>query len=193
MTSKYKLAEQCRSLLGKGDWQEIMVAVTQALASVVKQEFFNGKQDGVTEINGGFIYNFNNVAVSLDTSRNRYYAIMPATYVNLPHDYGVVSVSSMKSEDQPFIRISVGQTGLFRGLDAEGMEGNQTYYVEGTRIYFPKLVQSDNVTELLVKLAVSLDGIDDDTDLNLSPDVQDAVITLVVQKYAPQEVKEKLN
>jgi hypothetical protein len=170
-----------------------MVAVGQALAVVVKQDFFNGKQDGVTEINGQYIFSFSDVAVTLDSARNKYYADLPAAYISLPHDYGVVSVSLMKSDDTPFVRMAAGQIGMITGTMAENLQGNTAYAIENARIYLPKTKVWDNTDALLVKIAVSLDGIDDDTTIFLPPDAQEALITMVMNKYNPQPPKEKLN
>ena len=197
-TSLYKIAEQCKSLIGKGNYQEYITAVSQAFATVVKQEFFNGKQDGISEINGAFIFSFSGVAVSLDATRNKYYATLPASYINLPHDYGVVSISTIEGEESPFVKIAAGQMGLFVGIDAEGFQGQQPYYIEGdpnqgARIWLPKLKASDDVDELLVKLSLSLDGVDVDTSLALSPELQQQVVMMVVNQYAPQPAQETRN
>ncbi len=183
--SLYKLAEQCQRLIGKGDFQEIIEAVKQAYASIAKLQFYENKNEGVNEVNGSFVYTFKNNAPQLDSDLDKYYIEIPSTYLELPHEMGVNQVSYMKGQETPFVRISSSMEGLFSNLKSNVFGGNQTYYIENGKMYFPKM-NATSTGDILLKLAIALDDVDVDEDLNIPVNIADAIINAVVQKYAPQ-------
>lgn len=187
-TSIYKLAEQIQFLLGKGEFQEIAESVKQAYASVAKMQFYENKQDGVSDINGSFVYTFKSNTPVLDTDLDLYYIDVPSTYLELPHEFGINQVSFMKGQDTPFVRFTSSMGGMFAGLKANALGGNQVYYVENSRMYFPKF--NNNIKgDVLLKLAIALDDVDIDEELNIPPNVADQIIQAVLQRYAPKEEK----
>ena len=189
MTSLYKIAEQCRSILGKGSMQELVEYVKQGYGIVAKQQWFEGKQDGTSEINGSFIYSFGRstpLTPVLDSSTNEYYIVLPSTYLELPHQFGVQQVSFMKGQDKPFVNIGNGGVGLYANLKAFAMGGNELYYIENTKIYFPKMT-ANNAGDILLKLAVALDEVDVDDNINIAPNIVRMIVDVVVQQLAPKE------
>ncbi len=200
MTSKYKIAEQIQRILAGGTptrdrqvtIQELMISVTQELGTAVKQSWFAGRQDGVSEINGTFIYSFNNVAVQKDTDTDIYYSTLPASFIDLPNEMGVHSISLMKSQSKPFTRLANGYNFMFEGLQANRvLSEQQTFYIQNDKAWYPNMEASDSVSNVLMKLAVSLDGIDQDADINISPEIQSQIITAVVQKYGVEQTVPK--
>jgi hypothetical protein len=196
-TSLYKLSEQVRLLTSKGEPQEIIEHIKQALATAIKNEWYKGKAEGVAEVNGQFVYTFtkdangNPLVPQLDSQTDLYYITIPSSYLNLPYNGGIESVSYTKSANDPFVPYGTVSSGLFDGLESDIMGGRQVYFVEDTNMYFPKM----SVTRLgtiMLKLAVALDLKDPDQDLNISPDIADAVVSMVASKINPEPKEDKL-
>jgi hypothetical protein len=193
-TSLYKIYEQVQRILGKGEPQELIELVKQSYATAVKISFYEGKQDGVTEISGSAIYSFGKdtpLTPVLDDTTGEYYITIPSSYVDLPNDSGVHSVSYLRSQNKPMVKLANGGVGLFAGLKSYALGGNGVFYVEGTRMYFPKMSSSvtsvsGSVGNILLKLAVALDEVDVDDELNIPPNIVETIIKLVVEKYAPK-------
>lgn len=183
-TNIYKLAEQIKLVLGKGEIQEYASVVRQQLGIVVKNNFYQGKNDGISEIDGQFLYPFNNLTPIMDEDNGEYYIEIPSAYLSLPHEAGINSVSLQKSSKIPIIRITSGYQGILSGTMSEGMEGFKTYYVIANRIYFPDM---DDVADIRLVLGVAFDTIDDEDDLNISPDLQAIIINTAVQQFMPQQ------
>ena len=200
-SSLYKIAEKAKLILGKGDLQSIISSVQDVYASQVKLSWFENKQEGVTEINGVFIYTFKDLVPVLDCDIDLYGIDVPSSYLNLPNQSGINQVSFAKGQNKPFVMVSAASWGMFANLKSWVMGGNHTFFVEGTKMYFPimtkEIVDSmvDNNTGLLLKMSVALDTVDPDADLNIPPNVVDNIVNIVVAKYAPKpEVKpETLN
>lgn len=179
----FKLAEQVKRIVGGGSWQEYITAINQAYGIAVKKSFFEGKNDGVSEIDGAFIYTFKNIDVVLDDDLKMYYAIMPGGYVDLPHELGVQSISTMQSSDKPFVRLQTQQWAMMQNLKMSQLEGERPYYIENNRIYLPTIVAADNVDKLLIKLSVSLDALEPNEVINIPADTQAFIVNMVVEQY----------
>ena len=71
VTSKYKLAEQALRIISGGTptndaqvtMQEVMIGVSQAFGSVVRNNYFEGKAIGEPMVNGNFVYTFEGVSI----------------------------------------------------------------------------------------------------------------------------------
>jgi hypothetical protein len=193
MTSILKISEQCKYLLGAGDIQPLIASVIDCYSSAVKKEWYENKQDGVSEIDGVFIYNFGkdgSLSPILDLTIDTYYIVIPSSYLRLPAEMGVNQVSFIKGQSKPFIRVGSASVGMWSGLLAGVMGGHQTYYVEGTRMYFPKMTNMTN-GNLMLKLSVALDEVDVDEELNIPRSVVDNIVNMVVQKFGPRKPEEE--
>lgn len=192
MMTILNLAEQCYAILKKGTVQEYAQAVKQAYATAVKKHWYEGKAEGVDEINGSFVVAHPDLQPELDSSTGQYYVLIPTSYLELPHEMGINHVSFMKGQDAPFVRFALGQFGLFSGLKSFVMGGNQVFQVEGNRMYFPYMKRSDvfvrdEVRGILLKLTIGLDTTDVDAQLNISPAIADEIVSMVVSKYQAKE------
>jgi hypothetical protein len=188
MTSIYEIAEKCKYQLGGGNYQALTSFVIDAYATVVKQSFYENKQDGISEVDGEFIYTFGKttpLVPTLDLQTDQYYILIPSSYLRLPHEYGINSVSFMKGASSQFVRVSTGSYGMWENIKAGILGGRQTYYVEASRMYFPKMKTSD-VGNILLKIAIGLDNVDIDEPLNISRDLVDQIVNIVVVKFAPK-------
>lgn len=188
MTSLYEIAEKCKYQLGSGDFQALISTVIDVYASVVKLAWYENKQDGVSEVDGEFVYTFGKLTQLtpiLDLQTDEYYILIPSSYLRLPCEYGINSVAFMKGQSAQFIRISSGNSGMWANIKAGVLGGRQTYYVEGSRMYFPKM-KSNEVGDILLKLSVALDTTDVDEPLNISRNTVDQIVNMVVAKFAPK-------
>lgn len=197
MTSIQKIAEQCKYLLGFGDIQVIIASVIDCYSSAVKKEWYENKAEGISEIDGAFIYTYgkdNSLVPILDLTTDMYYIVIPSSYVRLPGEYGVNSVSFIKGQTKPFVRVGAASVGMWSGLLASVMGGHQTYFVEGTQMFFPKMTNMTN-GNMMLKLTVGIDDVDTDKDLNIPRSVVDNIVNMVVQKFGqvkPEEEKIKV-
>ena len=192
MITLLNIAEQCYTILGKGSVQELIQAVKNAYATAVKNSWFEGKKEGIDEINGSFVYTYKDIKPVYDTDVDTYYITIPTSYLELPHEIGINQVSFMKGKNVPFVRLAQGALGLFSGLKSFVMGGNQVFFVEGDRMYFPKMKMTEievngETRGLILVLTLALDEVDVDEKLNISPAIQDEIISLVLQKYATKE------
>ncbi|MES3018136.1 MAG: hypothetical protein V4721_10165 [Bacteroidota bacterium] len=184
-TSIYKIAEKVRDILQKGNLEAIISSCIDCYAIVAKNQFYENKKDGVGEVDGVFIYNFGKtepLAPTLDVSTDMYYIVIPSSYLRLPCEYGINSVSFLKGQTKPFVRVGAGSVGMWVNLKANCLGGHQTYFVEGTQMFFPKMTASTK-GNMMLKLTVALDTIDPEQDLNIPPDVAGMIVDMVVEKY----------
>lgn len=182
LTSLYKISEQVRDVLQKGAIQSYLSSVVDCYSSLVKREFFENKADGVSEVDGAFVYNFKPITPSLDILTEQYFITIPSSYLRLPHELGIIFIGYTNSSG--FVRLTSGSSTMYRGLKSFLMGGNQTYLVEGTKIYFPRMT-SLNVNDIVCKLAIAYDNVDPREELNIPRSVVNEVVNMVVAKYAP--------
>ena len=186
MASIYSIAEKCKYIAGKGNLQAISSMVIDAYATVVRNSWFENKAVDLNEVDGVFIYTFKNLVPQLDSDLNYYYIEKPSSAIRLPNELGINQVSFMQGQTSPFARINAGSLGLWSNLKSYALGGLQTYYEEGTRMYFPKMNQSTN-GNILLKMAIALDTVDVEEELLIPPDVVDSIVSLVVEKLNPKE------
>jgi hypothetical protein len=193
MTSLLKIAEQCKFILGAGEIQPLIASVIDCYSTAVKREFYENKAEDFSEIDGAFIYTYgkdNSLVPALDSATEMYYITIPSSYVRLPGEYGINSVSFIKGQTKPFIRVGASSVGMWSNLLANVMGGHQTYFAEGTRMYFPKMTNMTN-GNIMMKLTVALDSVDVDEELNIPRSVVDVVVNMVVAKFAPRKPEEQ--
>jgi hypothetical protein len=190
MATKLKLAQQAQMLLGyKPSIQEMILATNQAYAYVVRTNWWANKNQGENDINGNFIYAFKDNDILLDADVNLYYSVLPSTFLgNIPYEMGIPHVSYMQSLNKPFIRLSNGMPALFEGLQSSNFSGYDNFFVENNRIYLPSIDTSTACTsKLLIKLVVALEGLDEQTEISIPPDLQYDIVQLAVKMYSQQQ------
>lgn len=187
-TSLWSISEQVKDRLGgKGDIQTYISAVIDALGTAVKNEWFQGKNDGVSEIAGQFLYPFGKTTPLLpvlDSVYGLYYITIPSSYVSIPCEIGISSVSYAKGKS--FVRLTSAEWRNYLLTKAgKALGGRQAYFTEDKLMYFPKMNASEAMNIYLV-LAVAYSTINPRDQINISPNVKDVVIDIVVAKYSPQ-------
>jgi len=191
MISLRNIAEQCGSITKKGSTQELIQASVNAYGLIVKKLWYEGRNDGVSEINGSFIFTFKDLLPTFDDDLGMFFITIPSSYLELPNESGVNMVSWMRSQDRPFVRLGTGAFGLFAGLQSSELGGNDIYTIEGSTMYFPNFKDIDvNISGktrgILLKLAIAFDDIDIDEQLNISPAIQGEIVDMVVARYQPR-------
>ena len=114
---------------------ELMIYVDQAFGQMIKQSFYENKAEGVSWLDGGFIYSFVE-EVKEDKVRGMKYIKIPSTYVGLPLGMGIAHVSNVASEFDTFVPANPNFLGLSRGLLVGKLAGRRAYFVENTKMYF---------------------------------------------------------
>lgn len=194
-TSQYKLAEQALRILSGGTptddaeitIQELVLAVSQAFASVVKNQYFAAKAIGEQMINGNLIYAFEDIEVQKDAKKGLFFSILPSTTIDLPYDMGIHQISRMKDQARVFIPLQNGFSGLFEGLKSHKLAGRIGYYLENDRVYYENMTVTNEVSTVLMKLVVPLSVLDVDDEVNVPDDIQSEIISGVVQLYSIEQ------
>jgi hypothetical protein len=199
MTTKYRIAEQILFHLNKRStdtdisMQELMLRVAQGLAYLARTRYFISKQYDVEDIDGGLVYTFKNITVSYDNDMDEFYCELPSTTMSFPYGLGIKQISPMKNSKHFYVPVSNGFLGLYSGLSSSNLENGIGYYIDGYRVSFVNMSGINNPAEVLIKQILPLDGIDDDTPINIPMDMQDEVIKYVVSLYAPMPQKDTTN
>lgn len=200
MATKYRLAEQARAIItGQGGSddsrvtiQELMVAANQAFASVVRNNLFENKRwEGEMDVNGNLIFDFDDVALTLDTKKKMYYCTLPSSYISLPNDVGLHQASWQESPDAPIVIMRNGFYGMMSGLMVENMENHLYGYPENNKIYFPKITSDFADKKLSLKLVCALDGIAFDAEIALPPDIEYQIVQSIVGLYNLEQQAQK--
>lgn len=197
MTTLFQMAEMAKRKLNSGfsgpnvsiGQQELILAVKQSFGTVVKNNWFQNKNDGVNELGGEFIYSFKNQDILFDNDLTEWYTVLPSSYLSLPHELGIQFVGIMESgnasqsQSEPMVRVFNGFSQLSRGLAVGNLQTRKGFYIQGSRIIYLKMTDQLAQKKVLIKLAVALDSFDEDAQINIGPELQDQIIEMVVQKY----------
>jgi hypothetical protein len=195
------IAEQAQRIIQGGDVnsdvqvskEELESYVDQCMGKYIYNSFYENKQqENESSVNGTFIYSFVE-PVKCDKDRNRYYAPLSSTYVNLPNGMGIYSVSPIQDEFNTFVPLRTDFLSLTRGTMVAQLEGNKGYTIENTRLYLHNLDTSAIPEKLLIKLVGGIQNDKQEDDIDISLNMQSDIITMVVQMYftmrqAPKDV-----
>jgi hypothetical protein len=189
-TSLYKLSEQVIAVLGKGEPQEIIESVRQSYGTAIKMLYFEGRKNELSELDGSTLYTFGDkegeeLMPILNEKTCKYYIVMPSSYVALPHEMGVSHVSYLRSQDLPFVRVSPVGYGVLAGLKSAVLGGHEPYSIQGNNMVFMNM-DSLSAGPLLLILSVGVDNISVDEEINVTMDVRDMIVQMVVAKYQPK-------
>lgn len=201
MTSLRQISEQIIRILSGGDrnlddskWdiREIELFVTQAINYFIKQNLFQNISQGQNGIDGQYVITFKNIDVLYDEDLALAYAVLPATYISLPYDRGIVQVSLMKDQFNVFIPIRNGAVAVFKNSPAGRLESRIGFYPEQQNIYFTKDISKDT-DKILVKLIIADAQAVNNNQLFIPPDIELPIIEKVLQLLSNQYPQDKLN
>lgn len=194
-TSLFKIAEQCKSALGgKERIQDLLAAAVDCYSGLVRKSWWENKNANCHEVDGAFIITFPNIEPILDLNVDQYYIVIPSSYLQLPEESGIISVGFAKGQDKNFVLTGAGTWARLMSIKAGVMSNRQLYYVENTKMYFPKMTNTTN-GNIMLKFALALDNIDPDAELNIPRSIIVDIVNIVVQRYAPvpPKIDEKIS
>lgn len=184
------IAEQAQRIIQGGDvnndvqvtTDELEIYVDQAFGNFILQSYYQNREEGEHALNGTFIYSFVQ-EVKCDDDRRRYYCVIPSTYVNLPNNMGIYSVSPIQDEFNTYVPLPTSFASLTRGTLVGDLQGNKSYFVENTRLYLHNLEESDVPKKLLIKLAGGIQTDDDGLEVDIPLNYQSELVRMCVELY----------
>jgi len=187
MLTKQKFAELIRESKSGGDPESsskyhdlvIFEVMELALNSLIARSFIENRNENSYNIHGDFVTPFPNVKVEFDAARNEKYSILPKRLISLPDNRGLRQVSPMQGQDHAFVKLPNGSNDTFSDLEAFNLDGRTGYYPERDKIYYRNL--SDDITEVLVKMIASVDGLGVDEPLPIPAEYEADLFTTVKQ------------
>jgi hypothetical protein len=191
-TSLYSIAQRVQLKTKKGSWQEILADVRSTYAYVVKSIWFENKKMDIGELDGSFIIPFYDQTPILDSVSNLYYIDLQSSYVQLPQEGGLISVSYMNTPNTNFVLVNAGTASRLSNIKAGVMGGRQVYYVLNTRMFFPNMSNTTNLP-LLVKLGCAIDDYDVDAIINIPNNLQEQIIDMCILKYNTPAMDKPIN
>jgi hypothetical protein len=208
VTTIYRLAEQCLSLIEGGDpasgssisYNEIKIACGNVINQLLKTEYFsvNAKM-GETIPNGTVLGLYENIDVVSYNGKSK--ATLPVKPMKLPRNMGIWAIypkydaQGIYELDKEFIPLQMGQGGLIKSQplvnDLMGQVGYENFgmdviFTKDLKSLFPQI-------KLAMRLAImdiSLYG--DYEPLPILPEQEWQVINEVYKIYATQVVPDKL-
>lgn len=114
--------------------QQAMLAFCQARDEYVKINILRNKTE-THIVPSVWLSPFEDVAIQQDAS-GRYYTTLPAKTIATPRDIGVYHLWRTGCDDQLMVPVTPGFTGMYRNSAARGLEGEQGYYIQGSRIIY---------------------------------------------------------
>ena len=202
-TSKEKIAEQVLLELNKRNQDsniklgEVLVRLSQELGRVIFNRFVATKADEIGEIDGSLYYTFTNggegIPVQYDSVMQQYYFVLPCSTTAMLYGMGLKSAAALKSPNKPYRQVQNGFNELFDGLAAQGLEGRIGYYPESDKCIFVNMTAISNPASVVVTMLAPLNGMDEDTQINIPDDIQGEAIDRVIQHFAPMPPKDLVN
>lgn len=148
-------------------------AVQQARAYKIRYDYFNtSKIEGERTINQGWLKQYKNVAVKLDTDTDTYYSVLPSQVLDLPRNMGLFFVSPMKNFNAPFAQQTIGQAYIFSGNPTDTI----VYNYDNENIYYQNF---DPAIKQVYMQTIPL------TDDNIPDEFTAEISELVLNRYMP--------
>lgn len=120
--------------------QALKLLVQQLHNQIIRGDYnYNSGQEGIHNVGGQFLNEFQGVAVNTDDERDEKYVILPSSFVNLPGGKGIAEVYAYDltgHRQESFSAIPSASNSLTQGLWATGLQGRTGYRLEGSRLYF---------------------------------------------------------
>ena len=189
------LAEECIRILSGGHqtadsqftFPQMIIAVGQARDSRIRTYFWENKKLGEADIDASFVKSYDDIPVSLDTAKNMYYSELPAQVVGIANDLGVYQILWQLDQTSNFVRVPNGFVALTKGLEVANMQGKNTWFREGTRVYYPVMKKKQGIKSVLMKLIPSASSLTEDDYSYMPSELEQDVIEMVVKLYATQQ------
>jgi hypothetical protein len=125
--------------------------------------------------------------VLIDKGRNMKYVQLTFQILGMRDRTGLISVGLSQDDDNCFVPIQLGMQSVYSGLEAGGAAGNQTYFLEGLRVYMPGL--GAGIDKILIKSIPTIyDLLNDDDQVPQPAEFNELMIMAAMEKLAPQGV-----
>lgn len=161
---------------------EIGLALDAAASYVISRNILDNIKVGNKNVNGQYIISFRNIEVKKDSETDQSYIDLPAKYISLPNDGGILSVVDMKNITNPYIPVRFGSASA--NLTCGNLEGRIGYYPEADKLFFTKDIYEKKIKKLMVKLiSSSVNDITDDQKYNLPIELEFEVVEMVVKHF----------
>lgn len=188
MTNVPQIAEQIlqavnganRSIGQKIVGAEVQLWIFQKWAELARQNYVeNEKLDYVSYLDGQFISDWKYQPVLYDSDLDKYYSVLPDTPISLPRTSGVLQITGMQGQKNPFLPMDATSQGMFSCLEAFKLK-NETYYdVQGSTVFYENI---KDVSFIYMKLA-SVSG-----DAQLPKNYENQIINEGVQYYLREKM-----
>jgi len=166
------------------DIRDIYLSIEPARNSLI-QKLLNSTQ---TDISSEFESVYENIPVLLDTNRERFYSTLPAQLISLNikgnanNSIGVRQISGMKDEYDVFIPMNSNDTGVFFGLEAQGLHGKIGFWVENKKVIYENMPYYWENKTVLIKMISSIYDLDLDDFIPIPAGVEEELEQLVYAK-----------
>lgn len=193
--TKRKIIESILRTLKGGDVRsssqitakDVEYALNRAISSLLKMEVMNVSMPFGSYIpTHHMLATYEGITVT-DISDCRSKATLPATPIALPMNVGIFRVHSTNCPD-PFVPLEPGMLSVAQGVAhsrLKAMLGEEivAYEPAGRQLTFNRT--ADELGTLTIQLLVTdIESIDEDAELPLPPDLENAAVTIVLQQFA---------
>lgn len=191
MATRNLLTEQTMRILGSGRdprndrWmpQEIKLAINEQRNTLAKISFFEALKNDMSMLNEAWLSSYENQQITYNSGRNLWELTLPATPIGLHEGKGISTISWMKDQYNLFIPLKNGSQWMFGESGTMDLQGNQGYFQEGNKLYFPDYI-SNGVDTVLIKMVANSMDIADDEFFPCPPELFDTIVKNVVSLYA---------
>jgi hypothetical protein len=190
--TKRKIIESIQRILKGGDirssteltHKDVEMALNRAISTLLKMETIN-----VTMPFGSYIPTHHMIATYegievTDIPNGRSKATLPATPMSLPMNVGIFRITS-DCCPEPFIPLEAGMLSVAQGVNRiSAMLGQDlvAYEAAGKQVTFNR--KKDEIGTVTMQLLVmDIESIDEDAELPLPPDLENAAVNLVLQQF----------
>lgn len=165
---------------GKFHKQSIYKRIELALNSLMYRSFIEHRNENSYDIDGSFIVPFPNVEVQNDTVRDEKFCDLPQRFVSLPGGRGIRGITTTQEKGIPFIYMANQQREIMSNLEAGGLGGKTSYYIEQNKVFFTNL--SNDITNVFIRMIVSIDDLGEDEVIPIPAQYEEGLIEAVREK-----------
>jgi len=188
LTSQVKIAEQINRRLRNYsdevdfDEREIILAVHQSLATLVRNRYFMSKADETGEVDGSLYYTIHSNEVQKDSNTGEYYIQTPSSAISLPFGIDIQKVGNPKGNS--YIEVPRGFNDMYRDMEASMLGGNIGFYRNGSRLVFTNMDYSNKPEFVSVTMLLPFGNLDEEDEISLPVDMIDEIVEIVFSKFA---------
>ena len=187
LTTKRKIAEQILRRLKKFtdesdiDERELMIATHQSLSTIVRNRYFQGKQDETGEVDGSLYYTIHNNEI-LEDDNIGYHIKTPSSAIALPFGIDISRVWTKKGRG--FIEVPKNFNDMYYTMETSMLAGLIGFYRIGTDLIFVNMTDVNKPEKVSITLLLPFGSLDEDDEMSLPADMVDEITEIVFIKFA---------